>query len=248
MGTVRLAQALRRRRLALLLGAVLAVLIAIAGVYQISLSPPGLASKETTTGSATQRVLIDTPSSLLGDSYPRGSTGAAFRAAYLGNLVGAQPTLEAIANRMGIAPSEVAIVLSGAAPPGTMSPAAIKATEASPPRQKYILTYGETPGLPLLNVYAAAPTEAAARELARAGSAALVQVVGEGGEATSGARVRAVGSLTSNVKASGPRKSQALVMAFVFFIFWLFAVLAVDRMLRTRRRRRLETALGGLSA
>lgn len=244
MGTLKLAQALRRCRLALAVGAALALLVAIAGVYQLSLAPPGLASKETTTGFATQRLLIDTPSSMLGDSYPRGSTGAGFRAAYLGNLVGGETTHDAIATRMRIDPAEIAIVGSGAAPPGTMSPAAIKAVEASPPRQKYILTYGEMPGLPLLNVFATAPTEAAARALARAGGEALAQTAAEGGKATSSARVSRIGWLSSGAKTSGPRKSQAIVMALVFFIFWLFAVLVVDRVLRVRRRQRLETAFG----
>jgi hypothetical protein len=248
MGTIKLAQALRRRRLALAVGAALALLIAIAGVYKVSLAPPGLASKEATTGFATQRLLIDTPDSLLGDSYPLGSTGAAFRASYLGNLVGGEATHDAVAARMQLDPAEIAIVGSGAAPPGTMSPAAIKAVEASPPLQKYVLSYNEVPGLPLLNVFATAPTEAAARALARSGGEALAQTAAEGGPATSSARIRRIGWLSSGAKASGPRKSQALVMAVVFFIFWLFAVLAVDRVLRARRRQRLEAAFGGWPA
>jgi hypothetical protein len=56
--------------------------------------------------------------------------------------------------------------------------------------------------------------------------------------------VARIGWLSSSAKTSGPRKSQAIVMALVFFIFWLFVVLAVDRVLRVRRRQRLETAFG----
>jgi hypothetical protein len=235
MGTLKLVQALRRCRLALAVGAALALLIAVAG----------LSGKQTTTGFAVQRVLVDTPNSLLGDAAPTGSTGAAVRAAFIGNLAAAGPTVESMATRLGVAPREIAVVGSGGAPPGTMSPAAQKAVEASPPRQKYIITYGEIPGLPLLNVVATAPTEAAAKTLATAGTAALTQAAGEAGPAADVARVQEIGSLNSGVKTSGPRKATSLVMAIVFFIVWVFATLLVDRLLRTRRRERLEAAFDG---
>jgi hypothetical protein len=242
MGTLSLAQALRRCRLALAVGAALALLIALAGVYHLSLFPPGLESKATTSGFAEQRILIDTPESLLGDAAPRGSTGAAFRAAYLGNLVAAPASRAAIARTMGLEPDEIGMVGAGAAPPGTMSPDAQKAVEASPPLQRYILTYGEAPGLPLLNVVAAAPTEAEARKLAAAGTDALARIAADSGVTSSSARVRTIGALSSGVKGGGPRKATALVMAIVFFIVWVFAVLLVDRLRRSRRKYRL--ALG----
>lgn len=239
MGTVKLVQALRRCRLALAAGAALALLIAVAGVYHVSLFPPGLESKETTTGFAEQRVLIDTPASLLGDSAPKGSTGAAFRAAYLGDLVAAPASHAAIARRMGLEPDEIGMVGAGAAPPGTMSPDAQKAVEASPPLQKYVLTYGEAPGLPLLNVVAAAPTEVEASHLATAGTDAVAQAAAKSGATASSSRVRTIGALSSGVKAAGSRKATALAMAVVFFIVWVFAVLLVDRRRRSRRRRAL---------
>jgi hypothetical protein len=237
MGTLRLAKALRRCRLALAAGAALAVLIALMGVYHVSFAPPNLESKASTTGFAVQRVLVDTPASLLGDSEPRGSTGAAFRTAYLGNVVAAPETVKGIAAVMNVEPDEIGMVGAGAAPPGTMSPDAQKAIEASPPRRKYVLTYGEVPGLPLLNVVAAAPTEAAAKALAGAGTDALAKAASDSNATSLSARVRTIGALSSGVKAAGPRKATAIVMALVFFIFWVFAVLLVDRLRRSRRRR-----------
>jgi hypothetical protein len=247
MGTVGLVRALRRCRVALAVGAALALLIALAGTHQLSLFPPGIASKETTTGFATQRLLIDTPTSLLGDAAPKGSTGAAFRASFLGNVVGATPTHAAIARRVGVGFDELGIVGAGAAPPGTMSPAAIKAVEASPPRQKYVLTYNETPGLPLLTVFATAPTEAGARRLAAAGTVALSRAAAETGAAADSARVRTIGTMNSGAKASGPGKATGIAIALLFFVVWVFGSLIVDRILRERHRRRVEAVFAGLT-
>jgi hypothetical protein len=230
MGFVALLRVLWKRRLAVLVGLVAAVAIAVVGIK--TKGPP------TSTSSASSRVLIDTPRSLVATAKAPGAQTIYPRARVIADLMATDSAEAAVARRAGLDPDEVVVLGPGAAaPPVVITAIAEQASEVVRPVAPYIVSVEVTPGLPILSITATGAdldTAVALGEAAVATLPAVARAAPGGGQTVS---VETLGEPNIGTKVSGGRKMIAIA-ALLFFGLWCVAVIALDRPLRRRRRRR----------
>lgn len=159
------------QRLALVLSFAVAAVVALSASYKLSVAPPALASRELAMGTASTRVLVDTSKSLVLDiRYGTGDFDSlTARAVLLGNLMASLPVREYIARRAHV-PAEAIRATTPLTPDFPRPPAGVG--EAKSQRDllrstnQYRLNVQANPTVPIIEVYAQAPTARAARELA----------------------------------------------------------------------------------
>jgi hypothetical protein len=237
MGFVALLRVLWKRRLTVIVGLVAAIAIGVVGIKMKG--PP------TATTSATSKVLIDTPSSLVATAKAPGALTIYSRARVVADLMATEAADAEIAERAGLEPSELAVLGPGAAaPPLVITAVAEQASEVVRPVAPYLVSIEVTPGQPILSITAIGADEATAIALGKAAVETLPTVAREAPGGGDSVNVETLGAQTIGIKTSGGRKTIALG-AFVFFVFWCIAVVAIDRPLRRRRSRiRLRAAEG----
>ena len=158
MELVALARVLWQRRLAVGLGAVLAIAVALA----IGSSPPERSALATT------RVLLDTPQSQSVDNTPFGADTLPWRASLLAHLLNSEPNKRQLARALGIPLDQLFVsdaALSGPQVPSSLTKAAsdVAALTSAPYELSIVLPNAS---LPLISIAAAAPDRTAARKLA----------------------------------------------------------------------------------
>jgi hypothetical protein len=238
MGFVRLSRVLWRRRLAVGVGALLAVLAAVALVARATDTPAST--------SALSKVLIDTPKSLAAAAQAPGAGTIYPRARLLGALVANQDAVAAIARRAGLAPGELAISGPGAAaPPRVITPLAEQAVEVAKPLAPYLLAVEVSPGQPILSIDAYAPTPAAAVALGHAAVATLPAIAAGAPGGGDSVAIEPLGRpLVITTPARG-HAAKAVAMAVVFFGLWCLGCVVFDRMRLAAGRRRAWHELRG---
>jgi hypothetical protein len=165
MELVAILRLLWRRRLLVLLGAVLAAAV---GVMLMSRSAPVEAAVATT------GVVLDTPRSQLVDANPSGADTLAWRAGLLADLMATPPVVSSIARDLRIPARDLAVVNpSLAAPeiPASLPRNAAKAAAVARQQHVLVLQYDEL--LPIISIEATAPDRGRATRLAEAGTQAL---------------------------------------------------------------------------
>jgi hypothetical protein len=232
--SVGILRALRRHRIAFAIGVVLAFAIAVSGIYCVSLAPPALHARASTSGAAGQRVFVDTPRSIVGAAQPRGSESIVNKAVLLGDLTAGEEARRIIARAAGLAVSEVGVIGPGALVPITATPLAEKAVEVTRPTTPDIITVDEDPGLPILSILATAPDSGQARALVEATTAALAhlgrRVMGSQGAV----RIEPIGNMTVGTKTIGG-KAKPLIAAFGLLVLWCSGIIVLDGLARRRR-------------
>lgn len=166
-------QIARRRRLLAFAcaSAVVALLAAIFSVCRISLLPPGVAMRELQTGAAVTHVLVDLPREERHQVSADDFETMTHRASLVGEVLASPPVLERIAKRMGIDPGSLAAaseVTEGVPSALTEPDAEHRASELLDSHDPYRLDIQAKPTLPVIDVYAQAPTAAEAQQLADA--------------------------------------------------------------------------------
>lgn len=235
MELVDVARVLARRRFLLLVGAVLALGIAVAVRHG---SQPGGAI-------ATTRVLLDTPRSALVEVKPRGADTLAWRAELMTNLLASSSTLRRLAASVGVARHDVAFVdPSLATPPVQTSLATAAGDAASITTARYVLTAEAPSGLPMITLQAATPDRASAQRLVDAAVAVLQRNgTGAGGGRVQGFHVALVRPVRSKLEPAGHGRLVAIASSIVFFVLWCSALAIVPALLRAWRTTvRLGTA------
>ena len=158
-------------RLGLLISVAVALFVAIWSVYKISLFPPGAEPRRLETASASTRVLVDSPKSIVLDLAAQALDIEAFtnRALLVGNMIGSAPVRETIARRVGIPADRIEY----SAPLTREWPRAIAqaGTERSTSDilkspDQYRLSVRVNPTVPIVELSAQAPTAEAAAGLA----------------------------------------------------------------------------------
>lgn len=174
MGTMRFGMRLRElwnNRVGLLVSVAIALFAAFWSVEKVSLFPPGSEPRRLETASASTRVLVDTPRSVVLDVSAQGFDieSVTNRALLVGNLINSAPVREAIAERVGIPSDRIEF----SAPLTRDWPRAIKqaGTERSTSDilkspEQYRLNIRVNPTVPVFEISAQAPTAAAAERLA----------------------------------------------------------------------------------
>ncbi len=235
MESVSILRALSRRPLLLGLGALLAVAVGLLAAYQVSLLPPGVQGKATTAGFAQQRVLVDTPTSLVADAKAKGASAIVIRAAVLADLISSDGVRAEIAREVGVAPGAVGTISSTVASPQTESPLAKQVLEVTRPVEPYVISVGLEAGQPILSIQTVAPDPHAAARLISATTTALVRAGRGAAPARGPVRVERLGSAQVGARQAGGSKKKAALAASAIFILWCVALAAADGIAHRRR-------------
>ena len=243
---------LMRFRVGLVISLLVALLVSLSVSYKISLLPPKLTSRSLEMGTASTRVVVDTSKSIVLDiRYGSGDfTSLTDRAVLLGNVMASAPVREYIARRAGI-PADV-IRASTPLTPDFPRPRAAegeqkRTSDLLRPTDEYRLNIQSDPTVPILDVYAQAPTAKAAAELANGAVDGLRDYLDDvGGEqgvrAAEQARLTQLGRARGAVINSGVHV-QVLLLTF-FFVFALCCAATVF-IGRVRQGWQLAQALEG---
>jgi hypothetical protein len=152
-------------------GVLFALLAALLTSYRISLSPPSLNSRSLELGAASTRVMIDTPRSKLIDlaAGTHDFTSLSTRANLLANVMASEPVRVYIARRAGIDQDRlitsapiIANVPRAVTEPGTER----RASDILDQTDQWRLNISANPQVPIVYVYAQAPSERDAIALA----------------------------------------------------------------------------------
>jgi hypothetical protein len=153
--------------------AAIALLVAVWSVAQISIIPPRLTPRALELGTGTTHVLIDTPRSsvldLRQDTYSL--VALTQRATILGNVMANGQVRQAIARRAGVPVDllQVAPPLTPTQPRARIGSTNQKrATDILESTDQYRLSIQANPTVPMLDIYAQAPTAESAASLANA--------------------------------------------------------------------------------
>jgi hypothetical protein len=235
MESVTILRALSRRRLLFALGVLLALGAGLLGAYRVSLLPPGAQSKATSSGFASQRVLVDTPTSLIADARAKGATSIVIRATILADLVESDRMRSAIAHEVGVSPEAIGAIASTTASPQTESPLAKQVLEVTQPAQPYVVSVGLQAGQPILSIQAVAPNARGAARLVRATTTALAAAGRRAVPARGQVKIEPVGSAQVGTKEAGGGKKKAALAALAILVLWCAALVAADGLARRRR-------------
>jgi hypothetical protein len=169
-----------RLRPALAASFLLAVIVAVWSVAKISLVPPRLSPRSLEMATATTHVVVDTPKSSVLDLRQNTYDFQALtqRAVLLGNVIADGPVRATIAAQAHVPPEALQV-----APPLTPKQPEARVAEGNQPSitdiakstDQYRLSIQADPTVPVLDIYAEAPTAAAATTLANAAVEGLRQ-------------------------------------------------------------------------
>lgn len=235
---------LRRRRLLVGVGLLIAIAVGLFVTYRVSLGvPPQFHSRQHTTGESTAQILIDTPVSQIATAKtPPDQISLYTRANELADLVATAPVQQAIAHQAGITLPELAIT-----PPPTSvvdplvgTPLALQGKKVATSGQgAWQLHVTLDPTLPIVAFDATAPTPRGAERLSTAAISAvthLVNTTASDQRVPVGGRlvVRVVGPPAAAARLSGPTKALGMATSVVLFLAFCLAIVVFEG----RRRQR----------
>lgn len=207
----------------LAIAVLLATLAASAFLFRVSLSPLGLETKSLDVSSASTRLLVDTPQPAAIDlrQATYSLTELTNRALLLGNLMASLPVREYIARRTGVPPQAIRV-----SAPVTIDQPRPLVGEAQRPKSsdifksphEYRISVQANPTVPVLDLYAEAPTTAAAIGLADGAVQGLhdyLRILARRYSTPNGARVR----LTQLGPATGGRIGHGASVEFAILAF-----------------------------
>ena len=160
-----------RMRVGLIVSLVLATVAALWSVQEISLFPPGLQARPLELSTASTRALVDTPRSTLLNLEVNTNdfAGITSRALLIANVMGSAPVREYIAQRAGVRADLIQIATP--VTPDWPRPI-VRADDKSAPTdiakspEAYRLSLLSNPTVPVIEVFATAPSPAVAARLA----------------------------------------------------------------------------------
>ena len=231
----RLAQ--RRRRL--LISALIGLVAAAGSIDHVSLLPPHLSSRDVEIASADTTVIVDTAKSVIVDT---SEGNAAFnsledRAILLGNVIGSEPVLQYMAQRLHVPVQAIAVSAPGT--PNESQPPVIvggsrRVTDILRYADQYRISTDANPAAPVLDVYTEAPTVNAAKELANAAVSGLQHYmtsldVARNVPASSQLRLTQLGAAQGGITNPGAPLQLALIAFAVGFAVALGAISFIGR-------------------
>lgn len=239
-----------RLKLGVACSAALAAFATLWSVYSIGVFPPKLTPRELDIGSASTSALIDSPRSLVVDLTASSTDleGITNRALLIGNVMAGEPARSYIARQAGIPPS----VLKISTPTTRRWPRQLAQSGADPSATdvlkfpgEYRLSLTANPTVPIVNVFAEAPSAAEARRLADAaitGTRAYLASIAAAQQVPVGRQVRIeqLGRAQGEVIDRGVRGALA---ALTFVIAFWVSCLAVMFIARVRRGWRAQAML-----
>jgi hypothetical protein len=227
MESARNLEILWRRRRLVALGAAVALLAALLSVYRVALIPPSLQSRTNVFATASTQILVDTPRSAFADISnelePLENRASVF-ARFLTSP--AAIDLTARAAHLPAAAIEAQGPYEVNLPPVQQEPTAEqRSTQIIGEGALYRLRFESNPDLPIVTVFAQAPTEAGAIDLAEAVPAGLRAYVKriQREQRTPLERqveIRTLGAATGGVVNEGADRQIAALVFIVVFVVW----------------------------
>jgi hypothetical protein len=228
-------RALARHRLIVFAGAILSVAVALAAAHAVSLNPPGLHREVKDTGYASQRILVDTPKSLVAEAAPPGGKAIATKAGLLASVLDSEEARALFAQAIDEPLAEVAVNDLDAALPPASNALAEKATESTAAgTAPYAVNVSQSPGLSLLTISAVAPDARTARELVAAAPTAMRSISTEVLAPRDRIRFEAVGPVVAESRQVSKTLVKPMIVGILLFLVWCVGTVTYDR-LRGRR-------------
>lgn len=231
-----------RLRLGLVVSAVVAAFAAVWSVADISLSPPGLKPRALDMATAFTQVVVDTPDSTVLDLRQGTNDIQSLnnRAVLLGTLIGSMPVRAYIAERAHLTVDQLQIITprTPQEPRARTQPGVSQGpTDLLKATDQYRLDIQANPAVPLLDIYAQAPTAKASEDLANATVSGLSDYLSElaASESTPAAAkvaIRQLGTARGEVINHGVRLQ---VVAVVFVLVFALSCAALVVLARVRR-------------
>jgi hypothetical protein len=225
------------RRLPLVVaGGVLALVGSVLLAYHVSPSAPHLVARETVRGVASNRVLVDTPTSQVVEAAPKGSDTLLQRADLLADAVATDAGIAMIVRRLGIPRAELSVYNPATLAPETAIPLPVRASEAAASAGvPYALTVARDPLLPIISLFAWAPDRRRAAELVDAGVAAM-RAIAAPAPGTPAVLVADPVGRTQAATVVKTRKRKAAAAGAVLFGMWCIAIVVASGARRAWRR------------
>jgi hypothetical protein len=226
---------LARHRVLVALGALLAIAVCLAVAGML----PGAGGAPAATGLARGRVLIDTPSSLVGDA---GASADAIggQASLLTDLLTGADQQQRIARAAGVPAGSLVVVRPAALAPIDPSNLGEDASIAGSAPALYTVTLQVQPDLPIVTFQAAAPTREAAQRLDDAAMNAMRALVAARAPTPSRAlAVRTfepVRAVTVSGKSAAKRMALGVIAGLLLFTFWVSGIVVAGGVARALRR------------
>ena len=250
MEFVKLLRELWRQRTLVALALALAIMVGMVAAYRITLSPPGVTSRQHHVGIASARVLVDTPSSQVVDLGLKQDANAGVlpaRAVLLANLLTTSPLRDEIAKITGAAPDRLIALadtpLDSGPPVGT--PLATGASvKVGDPRANVVKLHTDV-SLPLITVNTEAPDAATAARLAdgtvRVLTDYLASLVTSGNVPKNRQLVvKRLGGAHAATEQRGPSRVLAFTAAILVFLLGCGSILLLSALVRERRKAALQ--------
>lgn len=226
---------LLRHRLLLVLGVLVAAIAATLSVARVEGGK--LKSRSLQYSSASTQILVDTPSSVLGNVAQPFETLSVRAQVYAGFMV-SPAILELIGQQVGLQGGQ--IYATGPVdlnqPPVVVEPTALKRNvQITGETKPYRLNFESQPNQPTVNIFSQAPTTSQAVALANAAATGLRLYVTRLENAQRIPRrsrvfIRQLGSANGAVVNSGISKSLAAIVFVAVFLFWCALILAGGRL------------------
>lgn len=252
MEIIRILRTLQQRRIWVAVGLVVALVAAVLPTYNVSVFPPSLAKKRTIEyGAATTQILIDSSASSL-PNLDRSFDPLQARAGVYAHLVTSPAVLKFIARETGIPVGQIYAEgpVNTQASRETRAPTAeVRSGEILGEGSGYRLQFQSEGGLPVITVYASAPTPAGAIGLANGAARGLRAYIDELQQGQrrlySGARVAIsqLGAARGGMVNPGAARQVNVLVGVGVFVGWLLIVVFVSNIVTDyRRTRELEKA------
>ena len=243
MELARTLKTLWKRRRLVVLGAAIAAFAALLSVYRVGIFPPSLESRTNVFATASTQLLVDTPDSAFAD-LANDLTPLETRASVFARFLATPAALELIARDAKL-PVE-AIEAEG---PYDINLPVIQQEPTAGQRSSqiigegalYRLRFENNPALPIVSVFAQAPTQDEATALANAAPRALrgyVEQIQERQDTPEERRVviRKLGSATGGVVNEGANTQIAALVFFVVFGGWCMLLIPAQTIARGWRQ------------
>jgi hypothetical protein len=239
MELARTLKTLWRRRRLVVLGATLAVVAALLSVYQVGIAPPSLSGRANVFATASTQILVDTPDSAFAD---------------LGNDLEPLDTRASVFARFLASPTAVALIAREAKLPATSIEAQgpydmnLPLFQQEPTAERrssqilgegavYRMRFENNPDIPIISVFAQAPTEEEAMALASAAPTALHRYVeriqtSQNTPENSRVVIRRLGRATGGVVNQGANVQIATLVFFAVLVGWCMLLIPAQTIAR----------------
>lgn len=239
MELARTLNALWRNRLWFTIGILIATAAAIVSVYTVSLFPPALTSRTNEFATASTQILVDTPNSSFANLEEEVDP-LNYRAGVFARFLASPAAIGLIAREAGLPADaiEAQPPYEQGQPLFAIEPTAEKrSTQIIGERALYRLRFENNPNMPLISVYAQAPTDEEARRLADAAPAALqsyVTKIQETQKTPAKRRVtlRQLGDAKGGTVNAGANLQIAFLVFFVVLILWSLLLIPAHTIVR----------------